>query len=198
MKTFISIALCLLCYNSFYAQNTVVVNPNDNKIAITAIDKLEIPDATLSNKHNLELKTTGTNANYLNLSSVLESPTYVRKLQGFAAAYDIKTSKVYTNQYDSEKKPIYQITMKTNEGRITAYYNGKGEIKKASERYTNVAIPTYIVIKIMQDYPDWKVTNQMCEIDYNLNKGSKITYQVKLMKGNKKKTLDLDANGNMI
>ncbi|MDW5287601.1 hypothetical protein [Formosa sp. PL04] len=198
MKTFISIALCLLCYNSIRAQNTDVNKTNDNKITVTAVEKLEIPDVFLLEKHNLEIKTTGTNANYLNLSSVLESSRYVRKLQTIAAGYDIKTSEVYTSQYDSEKKPIYHITMKTKEGRIRAYYNGKGEIKKASERYTNVAIPTYIVIKIMKDYPDWKVTNQLCEIDYQLNKESIITYEVKLMKGNKKKTIDLDANGNIM
>ncbi|WP_066224261.1 hypothetical protein [Formosa haliotis] len=197
MKTFLSIALGLLLSGGLYAQTTKFSKAKGKRIAETTI---EAPDAAIvgSASSTTAVKTTGVNANYLNISNVLESPKSVRQFQQIVAEYDVKTSGMYNSKYEGLSKPIYQITMQTKDGILRVDYNGDGKIVKTSEHYSNVAIPSFMVVKILQEYPGWKIVSQNCNVDYLQNKGTTRTYKIKIEKEGKKKTLHLDGAGKLL
>lgn len=194
MKTLLTITLSLLSLSIGHSQVIQEIKTTENGLALTRTNEVGISEAMLAEKSSAGIKTTGVNANYINLSNVHEHSSYIRKFQNLIALYNIENSDAFNDNYDG----IYQIKMKTKSGYVNVYYNNKGEVLETFERYTDVAIPSHIITKVLKTYPDWAITSQICEIKHVHNKANQTEYEIHLKKDTLKKKVYLDGNGNFI
>lgn len=194
MKQFISIAVCLLFIGSAYAQTTDPQNPNKEETAVAYTSDQQKADLALAKYNTTAIKTTGMNANYLNSTFLVNSPTKVKILQQQAALYDLENAEVY----DSSSKSEYDVVFDTKRSTMNVRYNDMGKIMKSRERFKNIALPTDVIVAVMKAYPDWRFDGNVCTINYKHDQGISTTYKIMISNDNKKKTVKINEDGNLI
>ncbi|MBF8150631.1 hypothetical protein ITJ86_12030 [Winogradskyella sp. F6397] len=129
------------------------------------------------------------NENYLNLEVEAAQPLAIciKKLQKVAADFDVTKDPVYSKN----KSITYTVNFQSNENRITAVYNTHGIILNSEEYYEDVRLPVKISNQLAKDYPGWAFHYSTCNVSYDHDKGSEITYTIDLKKENKHKSISL-------
>ncbi|MFD0988834.1 nicotinate-nucleotide adenylyltransferase [Mariniflexile jejuense] len=134
------------------------------------------------------------NYNYLTASTTDMLAKPVKKLEASVLDYKMEKSSA---EYD--KGEIYSITFKIPEGSIVADFNNEGKIISTTEKYTNVRLPLEVIYAILEQYPNWSITNNTYYVNYHTNKGiTKRLYKIKLVNDAKSLDIKTDENGNFL
>ena len=141
-----------------------------------------------------EVTVYATNYKYLNsLNSEEPAAIPVEMLQRKVAAFDLKDSDYYQDDYD-----YYQINFYIPEGKILAAYNKDGKIIRTVERFKNVNLPTSVKEAVMERFPGWTITEDAYVVYYHETKGVDRKYKLILENGDKKLRVKMDENGNFL
>lgn len=132
--------------------------------------------------------------NYKYLRSVdnKESSQPVKLLERKAAAYDVKNSEFYDEDYEN-----YYITFYLPDGYVLATYDDKGKLLQTAERFKNTALPLAVRTAVAKRYPNWAVTEDTYIVKYDENSGAKKKYKMTLRNGDKRIKIKADEEGNL-
>jgi hypothetical protein len=117
----------------------------------------------------------------------------IKILEYNAAAFDVKSSAFYEDEYDE-----YFISFYLPNGYILATYDKDGKILRTAERYQNVALPSAVSKSLIQAYPDWSVPKDVYLVNYEEQKGSTKIWKLVLTKEDKRIRVKLNERGEFI
>lgn len=129
-------------------------------------------------------------ANYKYLKTVggTEVAVPVQHLQRTAAAYDIKESEYYEEDYDT-----YFISFYLPEGEILAAYDSAGKLIRTAEKYKNVKLPSAVTKAVVTRFPNWGIAKDTYLVTYYEATGQ-TTKKYKLLLQNGSKRIRIEAN----
>jgi len=137
--------------------------------------------------------TTSLNQTYRNLVYNETTPEYVQNMQSKAANYDIRNEPGYNNDFT-----VYEVIFKQTNGSIIASYDTNGKMLSSLEKFTDVTPPQAVRNSIVQNYPGWTIHRDLYRVSYFHNKEVSKIYQIQLRKGNMKKNLKVDSEGQIL
>jgi hypothetical protein len=140
-----------------------------------------------------EVKIEAINYKYLNSVSADASALPVKRLQREVAAFDLKTSEYYEDEYDS-----YFISFYIPEGEILAAYDKDGNLLRTAEKYKNVKLPTEVASTVAQKYSGWTIAKDVYLVSYYESKGISKVYKLVLENGTKRMRIKTNEFGDII
>lgn len=132
-------------------------------------------------------------ANYRYLNSVDDDKNAlpVKRLQREVAAFDLKSSEYYEDEYDS-----YFISFYIPEGEILAAYDKDGNLLRTAEKYKNVKLPAEVAKTVAEKYPGWTIAKDVYLVSYYENKAvTNKTYKIILENGTKRMRIKTNDKG---
>lgn len=139
-----------------------------------------------------EVTVTPFNYTYLNHVGNENTPERVKNLQKIVSKFDIKESDVFDAKMDA-----FEVIFEQSDDKIIATYDNDGNIIKSYERFNNVLLPDPIRKAIYKSYPEWSLHSDSYLVNYFEGKDAKKYYKVQLRKDKKRKSLKIDANGDI-
>jgi len=136
------------------------------------------------------------NTSYLDAVKDNDTPEIAQLLEQQAAQYDITELPVFDQQYDA-----YEVIFRENNSKkntIVATYDNEGRILNSFEKFNDVSVPPAVRNAVYNEFPDWKIYSDTYLVTYYSGKEAKRVFKLKIKKDNKKKTLRVDVNGNLI
>lgn len=134
------------------------------------------------------------NYKYLNAVNTEDLAESVNTLHEEVAFYDIKTSELYSDEYDE-----YFVTFFIPEGKILAAYDKDGFLIRTVEKFKNIKLPMAIIETIAQKYPKWHMAKDIYKVNYHKDNGvTKMQYKVRLENGEKSFNIKIDEDGNFM
>jgi len=140
-----------------------------------------------------EVVVTAVNYKYLNATTNEEEALPVKMLERKAAAYNIKESDMYSDEYD-----YYTVSFFIPDGKIVAVYNSDGQITRTIEKFKNVKLPETVAKSVMDRFPKWTVESDVYLVSYKDDKGAKKTYKLKLKNGDERMRVKVDETGTFL
>ncbi len=140
-----------------------------------------------------EVKVVATNYKYLNAVGDKETALPVQMLQREAAAFDLKNSEYYEEDYDS-----YFISFYIPDGQILAAYDKDGKLLRTAEKYKNVKIPKEVAAAVATKYPNWTIAKDVYLVSYYDNEGVTKRYKLLLENGTKRMKVKLNEKGEFL
>ena len=117
----------------------------------------------------------------------------VKRLQREVAAFDLKNSDFYEDEYDT-----YFISFYIPEGEILAAYDKDGKLLRTAEKYKNVRLPRSVAATVAQKYPGWGIAKDVYLVSYYETRGISKVYKLILENGNKRMRIKTNENGDII
>jgi hypothetical protein len=135
------------------------------------------------------------NYKYLNAVSPEDSPKPVSMLEEYAAAYDIKGSQFYEDEYDN-----YFVSFLIPDGKILAAYDKDGKLLRTAEKYKNVAVPLAVKQAVEKKYPHWVIAKEVYLVNYYAEGGgvNKKLYKLLLENGDKRMRVKITDQGEFL
>ena len=141
-----------------------------------------------------EVTVFATNYKYLSNASTEEVASVpVDLLQRKVAAFDLKNSDLYQDDYD-----LYNVTFFIPEGKILAAYDGEGKLLRTAEKFKDINLPTVVKEAVLDRFPEWRITQDIYLVNYHDRKGITKKYKLKLENGDEVLRVKLDENGNFL
>ncbi|MDO1513909.1 nicotinate-nucleotide adenylyltransferase [Maribacter confluentis] len=141
-----------------------------------------------------EVTVFATNYKYLSdMNTKKEVSIPVELLQRKVAAFDVKESEFYQDDYD-----LYQINFFIPEGTILAAYDADGKLVRTAERFKNVNLPKAVRESVYERFPGWTITKDIYLVNYQEAKGANKKYKLKLENGEKVVRVKVDEMGNFL
>ncbi|MGO4918002.1 nicotinate-nucleotide adenylyltransferase [Maribacter spongiicola] len=141
-----------------------------------------------------EVTVFATNYKYLSDMNTKEEVSIpVELLQRKVAAFDVKESEFYQDDYDT-----YQINFFIPEGAILAAYDADGKLIRTAERFKNVNLPKAVKESVYERFPGWTITKDIYLVNYQEAKGANKKYKLKLENGEKVVRVKVDEMGNFL
>lgn len=141
-----------------------------------------------------EIKLVAVNYKYLNTVNESDASEVVKSLQREVAAFDLKNSEYYADEYDD-----YFISFYIPQGKILASYDKDGYILRTVEKFKNVAIPKAVSLSVMKNYEGWTIAENAYLVNYHDQKGiTKKEYKILLEKDSRRLRIKTDEDGNML
>ena len=137
-----------------------------------------------------EVTVIATNYKYLKSVGGKDVAQPVQMLQRAAAAYDVKKSEYYEDDYDT-----YFISFFIPDGQILAAYDKNGKLIRTAEKYKNVKLPESVTKAVMDRFPQWKISNDAYLVTYYNESGSTKRYKLLLENGNKRIKVKVNEAG---
>lgn len=137
-----------------------------------------------------EVTVVATNYKYLKSVGGKEVAQPVQVLQRTAAAYDVKKSEYYEDEYDS-----YFISFYIPQGQVLAAYDKNGKLIRTAEKYENVKLPSAVTSAVAGRFPNWKITKDVYQVTYYEEKGADKKYKLLLENGNKRMKVKINEAG---
>ncbi len=135
-----------------------------------------------------------TNYKYLHsLVSEEPAPVPVEMLERKVAAFDVKDSEYYQDDYG-----VYNINFYIPKGRILAAYDKDGKIIRSAERFQDVALPKSVRDAVVDRFPEWAITKDIYLVRYHEDKGVTKKYKIKLENGDKTIRVKVDEKGEFL
>lgn len=135
-----------------------------------------------------------TNYKYLNsIDTKEEASISVEMLRRKVAAFDVKSSEYYQDDYD-----VYNINFYIPEGKILAAYDKDGKIIRTAERFNNVNLPNSVRTAVLERFPGWTITKDTYITNYYDNRGVSKRYKLKLENGDKVLRVKVDETGEFL
>lgn len=139
-----------------------------------------------------EVKVSTTNYKYLNDADFKELPIPIKILHQDVADYDIKNEHLYEDKYET-----YSVYFDIPEGRILAIYDQNSKLLRTIEKFKNIKLPLVVSKAITKNYPDWHQAEDVFLVNYYCDANTVLKYKVLLIKGEDKKWVKLDDDGNL-
>lgn len=130
---------------------------------------------------------------YLRAVDNKEAAPPVKMLEGKAAAYDIRHSEVYTDDYDT-----YNISFYLPNGYVLAVYDASGKLLRSAERYKDIALPMAVKTAVVTQYPNWGITKDVYVVTYSEDFGATKVYKLVLRNGNKRLRVKVNEKGEFL
>ena len=137
-----------------------------------------------------EVTVIATNYKYLKSVGGKEVAQPVQLLQRTAAAYDVKKSDYYEDDYDS-----YFVSFYIPEGQILAAYDKNGKLIRTAEKYQDVKLPSAVTTAVTTRFPNWKISKDVYQVTYYEASGSNKKYKLLLENGNKRMKVKINEAG---
>ena len=135
-----------------------------------------------------------TNYKYLNnIDTEEEASIPVEMLRRKVAAFNVKESEYYQDDYD-----LYNINFFIPEGKILAAYDKDGKIIRTAEKFKNINLPITVKEAVLERFPDWTITKDIYLVSYHDKKGVSKKYKLKLENGDKVLRVKVDEKGNFL
>ncbi|MDR3714217.1 MAG: nicotinate-nucleotide adenylyltransferase [Puia sp.] len=117
----------------------------------------------------------------------------VKLVQLRAAAFDVKNSDFYEDDYDD-----YYISFIIPEGSVLAAYDKDGKLLRTIEKFKNIAIPSAVRESVAKRFPGWSIAKDVYLVNYEDSKESKKVYKLLLENGDQRLRVKTDGNGEFI
>ncbi len=117
----------------------------------------------------------------------------VRLLENKASRFNVTK----LPEFDGRKESFKTI-FKGSKGFIIAIYDNNGKILTTLERFRDVKLPRPVITTVLKKYPKWTFWKNSYFVSYHSDKGAQKVYRVQVRKGNMKKSLKIDSDGNII
>ena len=98
---------------------------------------------------------------YLNATDNKEMAQPVKMLELKAAAYDVKKSEFYDDDYDG-----YYISFYIPDGEILAAYDKDGKMLRTAEKFKNTKLPAAVRDAVTQRFPNWTISEDVYQVHY--------------------------------
>ncbi|WP_242086906.1 nicotinate-nucleotide adenylyltransferase [Aestuariivivens sediminis] len=137
---------------------------------------------------------TAVNYKYLSTVDTEDTDLTVQKLEEQVAMYDLKSSDLYNDVYDT-----YTVSFYIPNGAILAAYDKNGEILRTIERFKDVKLPKKVREALGTRYPNWNFEKDVYHVTY-FSKGAKVKkqYKVKLTNNDQVIRVKLDETGDFL
>jgi len=131
---------------------------------------------------------------YLNATDNKEMAQPVKMLELKAAAYDVKKSEFYDDDYDG-----YYISFYIPDGEILAAYDKDGKMLRTAEKFKNTKLPAAVRDAVTQRFPNWTISEDVYQVHYydQKEKADKI-FKLLLENGDKRMKVKLNDKGQFI
>jgi hypothetical protein len=140
-----------------------------------------------------EVKIEAINYKYLNSVGSDAVALPVKRLQREVAAFDLKNSDFYEDEYDS-----YFVSFYLPEGEILAAYDKDGNLLRTAEKYKNVKLPREVATTVANKYPGWNMAKDVYLVNYYEKSGITKVYKIILEKGKKRMRIKTNDFGDVI
>lgn len=140
-----------------------------------------------------EVTVAARNYKYLKAVNYSEAAQPVKLLERKAAAFDVKNSEYYDDEYDS-----YSISFYLPSGYLLAVYDQDGKILRTAERYKNSALPYAVRSAVAQKYPGWGITKDVYRVQYEQDGQTKTDYKLLLEKGDQRMRVKTNDQGTFL
>ena len=118
----------------------------------------------------------------------------VELLQQKPAIFNLENSKYYEDQYEN-----YFLSFYIPEGKILVSYDAEGNILRTIEKLKNTEVPSVIAKAVVDKYPDWTVSENVYLVNFHdENEGIRKEYKLLMERGNQRRKLKTDENGNFL
>lgn len=141
-----------------------------------------------------EVKIVAVNYKYLNTVNESDAAEVVKSLEREVAAFDLKNSEYYADEYDD-----YFISFYIPQGKILASYDKDGNILRTVEKFKNVALPKAVALAVGKNYEGWTIAKNAYLVNYHDEKGiTKKEYKILLEKDSRRLRIKTDEDGNIL
>lgn len=141
-----------------------------------------------------EVKITASTYKYLNAADNKEMAQPVRMLEAAAAAYDVKKSDYYVDEYG-----VYNISFYIPNGQILAAYDKDGKLMHTAEKFKNTKLPDEVREAIQKRFPNWEISQDVYQVYYYADKNTvNKMFKVLLENGSKRMKVKLDGEGKFL
>lgn len=140
-----------------------------------------------------EIEIVAVNYKYLDAAGDEDVAEPVKLLQREAAAFDLKNSEYYQDEYDT-----YFISFFIPEGKILASYDRDGKLLRTAEKFKNIALPRAVTETIAERFPNWTIAEDVYLVNYHEAKGASKRYKILLENGDKRMRVKTDEKGNFL
>ena len=140
-----------------------------------------------------EIKIVAVNYKYLDAAGGEDVAEPVKLLQREVAAFDLKNSEYYQDEYDT-----YFISFFLPEGKILASYDRDGKLLRTAEKFKDIALPKAVAKAVAERFPQWTVSKDVYLVNYHDTKGASKRYKLLLENGDKRMRVKTDENGNFL
>jgi hypothetical protein len=117
----------------------------------------------------------------------------VNMLQMRAAAYNVKNSEYYEDEYDN-----YFISFFIPDGEILAVYDQNGKIIRTAEKYKNVMLPKDVRAAVTGRFPGWAISKDVYRVTYSAENGGSKVYKIVLENGDKRLRVKTNEKGEFL
>ena len=129
------------------------------------------------------------NVDFLSVFAKEDMASRIQKLQKVVADYDITSKSIFK----ADDPSTYKVVFKEGKNEVIAVYNQDGYMVSSEGKYVNIRLPYVIGKDLSKTYPGWRFNKNHCTIDYLESGKTNIIYTVQLEKGNRKKTVKINA-----
>jgi hypothetical protein len=142
-----------------------------------------------------EIVITASNYKYLNAVSPEESPAPVNMLEQYAAAYDVRGSQFYEDEYDQ-----YFVSFYIPDGKILAAYDKDGKLLRTAEKYKDYGVPLMVKQSVEKKYPQWTISKDVFLVNYYAAGGgvTRKLYKLVLENGDKRMRIKISDTGEFL
>lgn len=141
-----------------------------------------------------EVEIVAVNYKYLDNVREADAAEPVKLLQREVAAYDLKNSEYYEDEYDN-----YFISFYIPQGKILASYDKEGNVLRTVEKYKNIALPRAVAEAIVKNYNGWNIAENAYLVNYHDKRGvTRKEYKILLEKDSRRLRIKTDENGNVL
>lgn len=140
-----------------------------------------------------EIEIVAVNYKYLDAAGDEDVAEPVKLLQREAAAFDLKNSEYYQDEYDT-----YFISFFIPEGKILASYDRDGKLLRTAEKFKNISLPRAVTEAIAERFPNWTIAEDVYLVNYHEAKGASKRYKILLENGDKRMRVKTDEKGNFL
>ncbi|HEX4956814.1 MAG TPA: nicotinate-nucleotide adenylyltransferase [Lacibacter sp.] len=151
--------------------------------SLTTMAQQELPEITIYSR----------NYKYLKAVNSKEVAQPVNLLERRAAAYNIKNTSIYEDDYDN-----YTITFYLPEGYVLAVYDKDGKIIRTAEKFKDIDLPLAVRKAIADKYPEWILTSDVYIVNFSESKELVKYYKIVLRSGDQVLRLKANERGEFI
>jgi len=131
---------------------------------------------------------------YLNAADNREMSQPVRMLEFKAAAYDVKKSEFYNDDYDG-----YYISFYIPDGKILAAYDKDGKLLRTAEKFKNTKLPAAVSEAVGKRFPNWRISQDVYQVHYyDQKETADKVFKLLLENGDKRMKIKLNDKGEFI
>lgn len=134
-----------------------------------------------------------TNYKYLNSVDQKDVAQPVAMLERQAAAFELKDSEFYEDEYAN-----YFVSFYIPDGKILAAYDKDGNLLRTAEKFKNVAVPKSVQEAVAKRFPQWTISKDAYLVSYHDKNGVTKRYKLLLENGNKRMKVKVDEKGEFL